>query len=195
MTGHCRMRPVVARKRVGRPVEPQQRVTSVDERANMGRIFRKHVIIARERFIDAAKFETGVGEIVEDFRMVRCKQQGVAIARDRFLKASRRVKREPKVRHRIRGSGIDLERLRQEAQRIDKATALQAENAEQLECIEIVGPVFQNSGTQPLSLVEMALLKRIIGLPLHARQVRHRGIFPLRRQRASPGSTDRFEKA
>ncbi len=103
----------------------------------MGRIFRQHAVIVRERFIDAAEFETGVGEIVEDFRMIRRNQQGVAIVCYRLLKASRRMKREPKIGHRIRRTGIDLERLRQETQRLDEATALQVEKAEQLECIEI----------------------------------------------------------
>ena len=39
--------------------------------------------------------------------------------------------------------------------------------------IEIVGPVFQNPGTQSFGLVEIAVLKRMVGLPLQARQVRH----------------------
>ena len=97
MTGHRRKSHVVARNRLSRPVEAQQRIAPVDERADMARAFRQRVVVVRKRFVNAAEFETGVGEIVEDFRMIRRKQQRAAIARDGLIKASCRMKREPKI--------------------------------------------------------------------------------------------------
>jgi hypothetical protein len=60
--------------------------------------------------------------------------------------------------------------------------ALEVEHSKQMQCIEIFGPVFQNPGAQPFGLVELALLKATISLPLQARQVRHplRYVFPVR---------------
>ena len=121
--------------------------------------------------------------------MAWCQQQGVAEVRNRFLEAPRRMKREPQIRHRVRRSGIDLQRLRQEAQCLRHAAALQVEKAKQMQRVEIVAPVLQNPGTQPFGLVELTFSKRAVGLPLQARQVRRPrgGIFPMSRQLASLG--------
>jgi len=79
-------------------------------------------------------------------------------------------------------------------QRFGQAASLQVEKAKQLQRVEIVRPVFQNPGAQPLSLVETALLKRMESLALQARQVGRGGMFPIRRQpafsyeRAGPGA-------
>jgi hypothetical protein len=43
--------------------------------------------------------------------------------------------------------------------------------SEHLQRIEIVMKMLQDRGAQPLDLVEIALLKRKIGLPLQARQI------------------------
>ena len=50
--------------------------------------------------------------------------------------------------------------------------------------VEIVAPVLQNPGTQPFGLVEITFSKRVVGLPLQARQVRRPrgGIGPMSRQ-------------
>src|SRR5712671_1869297 len=122
----------------------------------MGGVFHQRGIMARECFVNVAEFETGVAEIVEDLWMIRRNPKRVAIARDGFLESPRRMKRESKIGQPVRRAGIDFERLRQEAQRLDQATAMQVEKAEQMERIEIVAPVFQNRGTQPFGLVEMA---------------------------------------
>ncbi len=51
--------------------------------------------------------------------------------------------------------------------------ALEVEHSEQVQRIEVIGPVFQNPGAQPFRPAELALLKRAISLPLQARQVRY----------------------
>ncbi|WP_172842676.1 hypothetical protein [Bradyrhizobium erythrophlei] len=58
-------------------------------------------------------------------------------------------------------------------ERLDHAMALEVEHSKQVQCIEVPGPVFQNSRAQPFRLVEIALLKGAESLPLQAGQVRH----------------------
>ena len=66
-------------------------------------------------------------------------------------------------------------------QRFHQAASLQVEQPKQLQRVEIVRPVLQNPGAQPLGLVETACLKRMESLALQARQVRHLrgGMFPI----------------
>jgi hypothetical protein len=61
--------------------------------------------------------------------------------------------------------------------------ALEVEHSEQVQRIEIIGPVRQNPGAQSFRPVEFALSEAVISLPLQARQVRHpvRYPFPIRR--------------
>ena len=101
MARHGRERLVVARKRVRRPVETQQRVAAVDARANMRGVMRQRFIIACERFIDAVELKMSIAEIVEDFGMTRRQRERIAILHDGVLEASRPVKREAEIRHRI----------------------------------------------------------------------------------------------
>ena len=146
MTGHRRKCPVIAGYGLDGLVEPQKRIASVDERAGMARVFSQHRIEVCKRFIDAAELETGIAEIVENFRMIRRNLQRGAIPCDRLLEALRRVKRQSKIGHRFRGAGIDPKRLREKAKRLDVAMAPEVENAKQMKRLEILGPVFENSG-------------------------------------------------
>ena len=91
--------------------------------------------------------------------MIRRQIQRMAIARDGFVVTSGRMKRQPEIRQRIGGTGIDLERPRQEAERLDHAMALEVEHSEQVQRVEVIRPVLQNSGAQPFRPVEFALLK------------------------------------
>ena len=108
--------------------------------------FASTASIVCKRFIDAAELETGIAEIVENFRMIRRNLQRGAIPCDRLLEALRRVKRQSKIGHRFRGAGIDPKRLREKAKRLDLAMAPEVENAKQMKRLEILGPVFENSG-------------------------------------------------
>jgi hypothetical protein len=71
-------------------------------------------------------------------------------------------------------------------ERLDHAMALQVEESKQVQGIEVFRPLSQNSGAQPFGLVEIALPKPMISLPLQARQVRRRPrtFSPFCRQRA-----------
>ena len=88
MAGHQRERVVIARNRLARPVQSQQRVAAIDQGADMSRRARQRVLIARHRLVNTAKFEVGVAEVEEDLRMIRRKLQRMAEARDRLLVAS-----------------------------------------------------------------------------------------------------------
>ena len=108
----------------------------------------------------------------------------MAIARDGFVVTPGRMKRQPEIRQRIGGIGIDLERPRKEAERVDQAMALEVEHSEQMQRVKVIGPVRQDSGAQLFRPLKFALLKGMMSLPLQARQVRHpsRHLFPVRRQ-------------
>ena len=161
MTGQACERGVVARHRLDRLVQSQKRIAPVDESADVTRRDRQHMIVVRQRVVGMIEREIRVAEIVENFRMVRRQIQRMAIARDGFVVTSGRMQRQPEIRQRIGGTGIDLERPRQEAERIDQAMALEVEHSEQVQRIEIIGPVRQNSGAQSFRPVEFALLKGI----------------------------------
>lgn len=81
-----------------------------------------------------------------------------------------------------------MQRFGQKPQRLCGAAALQVEKTEQLQRVEIVGPVIQNCHTQSFGLLQMALLKRTVSVAIKARQVgRSRGgIVPMSRQVAFP---------
>ena len=51
--------------------------------------------------------------------------------------------------------------------------ALEVEHSEQMQRVEVIGPVRQDSGAQLFRPLEFALLKGMMSLPLQARQVRH----------------------
>ena len=146
MTGHRGQRGIVTRKRLDGAVKSQQRIASVDKRADMAGRTRQHGVIARKRLVDTTEFETGVAEIIENFRVIRRKMQRIAVACDRLLTASGRGQRQPEIRQRIRGAGIDLQRRREEVQRLDHAVALEVEHPKQVQRIEIFGSMLQNSG-------------------------------------------------
>jgi hypothetical protein len=195
MTGHRRQRFVIARQRRNRPVQPQERIAPVDARADMAGGVRQDVIIARQRVVDAAKRQTGVAEIIENFRMIRRKLQRVAKACHGFVVTAGRMQRQTEIRQRIGGAGIDLERRCEKMKRLDHALALEVEHAKQVQRLEVFRPVLQDPGAQPLGLGEIAFLKRMMRLPLQARQVRHarRVVFPLRRQGPSFQATGQIE--
>ncbi len=182
MTGQACERGVVARHRLDRLVQSQQRVAPVDESANVTRRNRQHVIVIRQRIVGVIEREIRVAEIIENFRMVRRQIQRMAVARDGFVVTPGRMERQPEIRQRIGGTGIDLERPRQETERIDQAMALEVEHSKQMQRVEVIGPVRQDSGAQSFRPVEFALLKGMMSLPLQARQVRHpsRHLFPVR---------------
>ena len=185
MTGQACERFVVVRHRLDRLVQSQQRIAAVDESADVTRRDRQHAIVIRQRVVDMIERQTGVAEIVEDLRMVGRQIERMAIAQDGFVVTPGRMKRQPEIRQRIGGTRIDLERLRQEAERLDQTMTPEVKHSEQMQRIEIIGPVRQDPGTQLFRPVELALLKGIVSLPLQARQVRHssRVLFPIRRQR------------
>jgi len=159
MIGHRRERGVVARHRFGGLVQLQQRIASVDESADMTGRDCQHRIVVRKCVVAATEREKGIAQIVEDFRMIRRQIQRMAIARDGFVVTPGRMKRQPKIRQRIGGIGIDLERPRQEAECFDHAMALEVQHSEQMQRVEVIRPVLQNSGAQPFRPLEFALLK------------------------------------
>ena len=92
-----RERRVIARYCLDMTIEPDKRITAVDERAGMGCIFRERLVIVCKRLIETTELEARIAEVVEDLRMEGRDQQGIAITANRFLKASRCMERETKI--------------------------------------------------------------------------------------------------
>ena len=104
MTGQACERYVVARHRLDRPVQPQQRIAAVDESADVTRRDRQRVIVIRQRVIGVIQREMRVAEIVDYLRMVRRQIQRMAIARDGFVVTPRNVStilRQPSVEFKL----------------------------------------------------------------------------------------------
>ena len=120
---------------------------------------RQDFIVACERLGDAIQRKKRVAEIVEDFGMARRQRQRVAILRNGLFKAPGILEREAEIRQRVDRSGIDLYSFRQKADGLDVPAALQMDESQQMQRIEIVAAIFQYRGAQPFGLVEMALLE------------------------------------
>ena len=154
-----------------RPPEREQRVAAIDPRRQMTRLARQHADEADQRLFGAIEVEQDVAAVGERLEMIGIARQRLVEMRERLGRPLQRRKGEAEIGERIGRRRIDAERRRDQPLRLAGLAALQLQQPEQVQRVELVGKALQNArvvllrGRElPLPVQRERLLQRRLGL-------------------------------
>jgi hypothetical protein len=164
-------RRIVLRKR-------HQRIGAVDARRQMARLAREHAIERRERVLRTIQIEQHGRAVRLRLEMVSRERERLVEARERIGGPLQRAEHQAHVGVRVGRVRGDLQRGGDQPLRLTGLSALQLQQAEQMQRIELVREAFQDAGVALLGRGELTLLVQRHGflkgrLALLGREFRH----------------------
>ena len=137
----------------------------------MARLARQHPDEADQGFLGAIEIEQDVAAVRERLEMIRVERQRLVEIRQRLGRPLQRSEGQALVGQRIGRPRIDAERRGDQPMRLARLAALQLQQPEQMQCVELAGKAFQDARVillgcreLPLPVQRQSFLQRRLGL-------------------------------